>query len=87
MAGMIMNFPENTRAVPQSLLEQAMAVEDEARELLAAIIAGEPRERILEECWDVVQAAEGVLRKFPVQEAAAARDFVEDKCRRRGNYR
>lgn len=87
MMGMILNFPANTRAVPQSLLEQAIAVESEARELLAAIVAGEARERVLEECWDVVQAAEGVLRKFPAQEAAAARDAVEAKCRARGNYR
>lgn len=87
MGMMMFGFPENTRAVPLSMLEQAMAVEEEARELLLAIVNGEPRERVLEECWDVVQAAEGVLRKFPAQEAAAARDFVEDKCRRRGDYR
>ena len=41
---------------------------------------------ILEETWDVIHAAEGVLRKYTKEQVEAAREAVEVKNRNRGYY-
>ena len=43
-------------------------------------------QRILEETWDVIHTAEGILRKHAILQVEAARKAVEEKNRARGYY-
>ena len=81
------NFPACVQAEQSSIDHQVRKVEEEADELWDEI-ARSPRDdaRILEETWDVIHAAEGVLRKYTIHEVYNAMKAVEAKNRERGYY-
>lgn len=80
-------FPENLRAKESTLDKQLRKVMEEAGEAWFAHDKAEGDERIIEELWDVVQAAEGALRKFPKRSVLKGFAVVKLKGHRRGDYR
>lgn len=81
-----MQFPENKKAKSLSIEQQARKITEEANEVFLAAIDGESDERILEECFDVIQAVEGILRRYDRETINRVHDAVRDKCRARGDY-
>lgn len=79
-------FEPNARAGAADMETQAAKVVEEAGEVAAAIADGEPAARILEECWDVIQAVEGLMRRFALLQVWGAWRFVTAKSRERGDY-
>lgn len=67
--------------------EQVHVVAEECGELASALRKDGPQ-RLAEETWDVIHAAEGVLRRLEANglDVSAARDAVENKNRDRGYY-
>lgn len=85
-------FPPNRRASDATLRAQVLKVQEEARELAEACDAATDsygRDHAVEEAWDVIQAAEGVIRKLAGMgasaEAGLAYVYLKDKAR--GDYR
>jgi hypothetical protein len=83
----VYRFPENRRADAASMSDQLRKVREEACEAHCAYIYEEGSGRIIEELWDVIQAAEGALRKFPLPEVVKGLALVKIKSRHRGDYR
>jgi hypothetical protein len=81
-------FPKNYQAVNNSLYEQINKVREETTELREEIvgICNVNPQAVCREAWDVIQAAEGVLRKFPDVIVENAYDSVEMRCEVRGDY-
>ncbi len=69
-----------------SVEAQAQKVVEEALELAEAAHKGEGSERVMEECWDVVQACETLLRAYGSKRRFKSRNGVIDKNRERGYY-
>lgn len=84
----IYRFPANRRAKQTGTLEQADYVKFEAQELDEAVDLSDNdcELHIIEEAWDVIQAAEGVLRKYPDALVEYMHKAVIEKCRARGDY-
>lgn len=83
----IYRFPANKKAENVCLSNQAYKVGEEARELIDATNSPYLDEmHIIEEAWDVIQAAEGVLRKYPDTLLESMHKAVIEKCRARGDY-
>lgn len=80
-------FPENQRAAAQTLGAQLGKLAEETAEAVAAYDDGEGRMRVIEELWDVIQAAEGALRKFSMIYVLKGLALVKIKSHRRGDYR
>ena len=83
----IYRFPANRRAEAATLAGQLRKLLEETREALEAYEGKEGEERIIEELWDVIQAAEGALRKFPLLAVIKGLAMVKIKSRQRGDYR
>lgn len=81
----VYRFPENQRAEALTLGKQIKYIQNEANEVVGAYIHEGP-ERIIEELWDTVQAAEGALRKFAYPAVVAGYYGVVEKCEGRGDY-
>lgn len=79
-------FEENKRAARASLDEQIYKLFEEVLEVMVAYRDGEPDSRVIEELWDVIQAAEGCLRKFDDNAVSEGLRFVLAKSRERGDY-
>ena len=79
-------FPPNRRAAEVELVIQATYTKDEARELECLACSGETDICIIKQAWDVIQSAEGVLRKFPEDLVAAVQEAVYRNCRAKGDY-
>lgn len=79
-------FEENKRATRASLDEQIDKLFEEVAEVRDAYRNGEPAHRLVEELWDVIQAAEGCLRKFAHSAVLKGLIFVRKKSRERGDY-
>lgn len=77
-------FPPNNRAEKETRFGQAVKIRQEADE--AADALKESDERVIEETWDVIHAAEGLLRKFPDWKVRLGRARVMMKNARRGDY-
>ena len=82
----IYRFGENQRAKKAMLGNQLEYVCDEAKEADNAWYDGEEDERVIEELWDTIQAAEGALRKFAYPAVVAGYYAVIEKCEERGDY-
>jgi NTP pyrophosphatase (non-canonical NTP hydrolase) len=69
------------------LSEQVHVIAEEAGECATALRKEGP-ERLAYECWDVIQAAEGALRRLENNgvDIEAQRAAVEKHCRERGYY-
>ncbi len=80
-------FPCCTKASKAPVSTQTVKILEEVHEL-AEVQNNDPFDagRILEEAWDVIHAAEGVLRKYATDLVEEARDYVEMKNRERGYY-
>lgn len=83
----VYRFPENQRAAAQTLGAQLGKLAEETAEAVAAFDDGEGNARIIEELWDVIQAAEGALRKFGPLAVLKGLVRVKLKSHRRGDYR
>lgn len=83
----IYRFPKCTKAEFNTASTQVVKVLEETYELVEVQNA-DPfnSERIIEEAWDVIHAAEGVLRKYQPKCVEVIRDHVEHKNRDRGYY-
>lgn len=79
-------FPANRRAGKASLGAQVDKVYEETCEALAAVSLKEGDDRVIEELWDVIHAAEGALRKFPIIKVVKGLARVKVKNRQRGDY-
>lgn len=80
-------FPDNKKAENASVLDQALKVREEGNETFSAALNKEGDRRIVEEALDTIQAAEGLLRKYPEGLVLATKAKVKLKCTRRGDYR
>lgn len=80
-------FPPNKRAEDARLHEQILYMAGEADEAIQAIIKCEGDDRVIEETLDVIQCAEGILRKFDFWRVLQGWAKVKIKCRQRGDYR
>lgn len=78
-------FPANSRAEAATLAEQILRTDDEIHEAVLAAMEEGP-ERIIEELWDTIHAAEGALRKYKPQQVRDGYYLVMAKCNRRGDY-
>lgn len=83
----LFRFPKCTKAEHNTASTQVVKVLEEVYELVEVQNA-EPfdSERIIEEAWDVIHAAEGVLRKYSIADVATGLERVEEKNRNRGYY-
>lgn len=79
-------FPLNRRAKKLSLTNQVGYIEGELEEVKTAILRIEGDSRVIEELWDVIQAAEGALRKFPLIDVIKGLARVKLKSLHRGDY-
>lgn len=79
-------FPPNKRAEEADLGEQIDKIFEEAMEVAYAWVTNDYEERIVEELWDVIQAAEGALRKFPYHLVWCERRAVIANGVRRGDH-
>lgn len=78
-------FPPNSQAAECALYEQMDKVYEEVAELDEATRAGDTA-HVCREAWDVIQAAEGILRRCPDHVVERARADVMLRCSRRGDY-
>lgn len=78
-------FPRNVQAMECTLYEQMDKVCEEVAELDEATRSGDTA-HVCREAWDVVQAAEGILRKMPEETVRRAHADVMLRCSRRGDY-
>ena len=81
----VYTFPPNVQAREATMREQAAKVMEEASEVAEAA-EGSDAGHIAREAWDVVQAAEGILRKLPADTVERAHADVMLRCSRRGDY-
>lgn len=82
----IYRFRPNRRAEAETLGAQLGKVAEETREAVAAFDGAEGDDRIIEELWDVIQAAEGALRKFHPARVSLGLVYVVFKSIMRGDY-
>ena len=82
----VFRFPPNRRARQTALLDQLHYAKAEAEEAIEAEERGEGADRVIEETWDVIQAAEGVLRKFTLVQVVKGFARVKLKSLHRGDY-
>lgn len=82
----VYRFPENQRAADACLCYQVDYVLNEAYEAVNAYVLDEGDERVIEELWDTIQAAEGALRKFAYPAVVAGYYAVIERCEERGDY-
>lgn len=78
-------FPANRQAEKTVPLDQYGKIIEEADELADALVE-QDAEHACREAWDVIQAAEGILRKFPEEAVRIAHAAVMLRCSRRGDY-
>ncbi len=79
-------FPSNRRAADADLVTQAVYTKKEANELEHAVCSGETDICVIKQAWDVIQSAEGVLRKYPDDLVAAVQEAVYRNCKAKGDY-
>ena len=78
-------FPENLKAKENTYSNQLSKIEEECEEVAEAWV-DDGDGRVIEELWDLIQAAEGMLRKYPAEKVWAGRSLVISKCEDRGDY-
>lgn len=79
-------FPPNKRATDADICTQTIYTADEAKELESVVCSGESDIHIIKQAWDVIQSAEGVLRKYPDDLVAAVQEAVYKNCKAKGDY-
>lgn len=79
-------FPPNRRATDADIYTQAGYTANEAKELETVVWSGESDIHVIKQAWDVIQSAEGVLRKFNDDLVAAIQEAVYQNCKAKGDY-
>lgn len=79
-------FPPNRRATEADIYTQAGYTADEAKELETVAHSCESDICIIKQAWDVIQSAEGVLRKYQDDLVAAVQEAVYRNCKAKGDY-
>lgn len=79
-------FPPNRRATDADLITQVGYTSKEAKELETVVCSGESDICIIKQAWDVIQSAEGVLRKYSDDLVAAVQEAVYKNCKAKGDY-
>lgn len=79
-------FPPNKRAADADIYTQAGYTAKEAKEFETVVCSGESDIYVIKQAWDVIQSAEGVLRKFQDDLVAAVHEAVYRSCKAKGNY-
>lgn len=80
-------FPPNRRAEDASLRQQISYMRGEVDEVMQAHLEDEGDARVIEETMDVIQCAEGILRRYSIWAVLAGCARVKIKCFWRGDYR
>lgn len=81
-------FPNNAQAERNTVGDQIVKLDEELNEVAYAWACecDSSSDRVLEELWDLIQAAEGVLNKFDEADVIRAYCAVLEKCEKRGDY-
>lgn len=79
-------FSANKRATDADIYTQAGYTAKEAKELETVVCSGESDIHVIKQAWDVIQSAEGVLRKYPDDLVAAVQEAVYRSCKAKGDY-
>lgn len=79
-------FPPNKWATDADIYTQAGYTAKEAKELETVVCFGASDINIIKQAWDVIQSAEGVLRKFNDDLVAAIQEAVYQNCKAKGGY-
>jgi hypothetical protein len=80
-------FPQNHEASIITPAYQALKIAEEAGELCAEVYkTPDNPTAICREAWDVIQAAEGLLRNYSDVYWKNAFQDVLDRCNKRGDY-
>lgn len=82
----IYKFPASSRAEALTVCEQIDKIEEEVLEAAKALATEHSDERVIEELWDVIHAAESALRKFKQKDVQDGALLVVVKNNRRGDY-
>lgn len=82
----VYRFPSNANAAAGDMDTQLGKAFEELHEIARAYFMGEGPARVIEEAWDLMQVAEGILRKYDPEQVESGRLFVLDKCTARGDY-
>lgn len=79
-------FPPNRRATDADIYTQAGYTANEAKELETVVCSGESDIHVIKQAWDVIQSAEGVLRKYSDNFVAAVQEAVYLNCKAKEDY-
>lgn len=79
-------FPANKRATDADIYTQAGYTAEEAKELETVVCSVASDIHIIKQAWDVIQSAEGILRKYPDDLVAAVQEAVYKNCKAKGDY-
>lgn len=79
-------FPPNRRAAETDIYTQAGYTAMEAKELETVVYSGESDIHTIKQAWDVIQSAEGVLRKYSDNFVAAVQEAVYLNCKAKEDY-
>lgn len=79
-------FPPNRRAADADIHAQAGYTAKQAKELETVVCSGESDICVIKQAWDVIQSAEGVLRKYSDDLVASVQEAVYKNCKARGDY-
>lgn len=79
-------FPPNRRATDADIYTQAGYTAEQAKELETVVCSGESDICVIKQAWDVIQSAEGVLRKYSDDLVASVQEAVYKNCKAKGDY-
>lgn len=79
-------FPPNRRAADADIHAQAGYTAKQAKELETVVCSGESDICVIKQAWDVIQSAEGVLRKYSDDLVASVQEAVYKNCKAKGGY-
>ena len=78
--------PPNRRAADADIHAQAGYTAKQAKELETVVCSGESDICVIKQAWDVIQSAEGVLRKYSDDLVASVQEAVYKNCKAKGDY-
>ena len=88
MGRFLYRFPNNAQAERNTVGNQILKLDEELNEVAKAWACecGSSNDRLIEEVLDLIQTAEGVLRKFDESDVLRCYWTVLKKCGKRGDY-
>ena len=82
----VYRFPPNLQAAASLDFRQIKKVQECAKKLEDAYSEDDTPRWMVEQAWDLIQAAEGVLRKYSDEEVLRGYCAVMQKCQKRGDF-